>query len=319
MKMLNQIKTVAFLGLLTTGLVAIGALFGPVWTAAAAVMAIALNFCSYYFSDRIVLKMHGAAEADPRLYPGLHVMTEEVARNAGIPAPRIYIIPASYPNAFATGRNPQHGVVAVTEGLCQLLSDRELRGVIAHEIAHIRNRDVLIATVAAMLAAAITSVANLLQFSAIFGSSDEEDAPSPMAAMAFALIAPFGAGLVQMAISRAREYEADSDAAAFTGDPAALASALQKISSASHHVYEEPGPATASLFIVNPLHGGIAGWFSTHPPVEERIQMLIAMRHHFGQTSERFDMQTRSILTRHATGRSVQIFSKSGGKYRIES
>ncbi len=318
MKMLNQFKTVVLLGLLTTGLVAIGAMFGPTWTVAAAVVAIALNFGGYYFSDRIVLKMHGAVEADPKLHPGLHAMTEEVARIAGIPAPRIYIIPASYPNAFATGRNPQHGVVAVTEGLCQLLSDRELRGVIAHEIAHIRNRDVLIATVASMLAAAITSVANLLQFSAIFGSSDEEDAPSPMAAMAFALIAPIGAGLVQMAISRAREYEADSDAAAFTGDPLALASALQKLSSASQHVYEEPSPATASLFIVNPLHGGIASWFSTHPPIEERIQLLVAMRHHFGQKSDPSGMQTRPLLVRHATGQSLQIFSKSGGKFRIE-
>ena len=177
MKILNQFKTLVLLGLLTTGLVAIGSMFGPTWTIAAAVVAIALNFGGYYFSDRIVLKMHGAVEADPRLHPGLHAMTVEVARNAGIPTPRLYIIPASYPNAFATGRNPQHGVVAVTEGLCQLLTDRELRGVIAHEIAHIRNRDVLIATVAAMLAASITSVANLLQFSAIFGSSDDEDAP----------------------------------------------------------------------------------------------------------------------------------------------
>ena len=301
--MLNQFKTLVLLGLLTTGLIATGSLLGPTWMAGALVMAVALNVAGYFFSDRIVLRMHGAAEIDRKQYPTLHAMTEELAGNAGIPTPRLYMIPAHYPNAFATGRNPEHGVVAVTEGLCQMLTDREMRGVIAHEIAHIRNRDVLIATVAAMIAAAITYIANILQFSAFFGSSDDEDAPSPVATLAFALIAPLGAGLVQMAISRSREYLADSYAAEISGDPQALASALQKLAIASQDVHEEPSPATASLFIVNPLHGGIASWFSTHPPTLERIERLMAMSQSssgnlFDQTTYLYPMRTSEINRR---------------------
>ena len=275
--MINQLKTVLLLGLLTTGLVAIGALLGPTWLLGSLCLAVLLNVGGYFFSDRLVLSMHGAVEMDRRQFPHLYAMTEELAQNARIPTPRLYLIPASYPNAFATGRNPQRGVVAVTEGLCRLLNERELRGVIAHEIAHIRNRDVLIATVAAMLAAAITSCANLLQFSAFFGSSDEEEGPSPLAALAFAIVAPFAALLVQMGISRSREYVADAFAAEVSGDPQALASALRKLTISSHQVVEEPSPATASLFIVNPLHGGIANWLSTHPPAEERIDRLMTM------------------------------------------
>lgn len=287
--MINQLKTIGLLAVLTAALVGVGSLLGPAWMTGAIVLAIALNIGSYFFSDRIVLRMHSAVEVDRDQFPELVTMTEELARNAGIPTPRLYLIPAHYPNAFATGRNPQHGVVAVTEGLLQMLTPREIRGVIAHEIAHIRNRDVLIATIAAMFAAAITYLVNIFQFSALFGSSEDEDAPSPLTALAFAVLAPFGAGLIQMAISRAREYIADAFAAEISGDPQALASALQKLSGASATVYEEPSAATASLYIVNPLHGGIANWFSTHPPAEERVKKLLAMVPAAGAGSRNFD------------------------------
>lgn len=277
--MFNQLKTLALLSVLTAALVGMGALMGPTWMLVALVIAIGLNVGSYFFSDRIVLKMHGAVELNPQEYPEVVTMTEELAKNAGIPTPRLYVIPAHYPNAFATGRNPKHGVVALTEGILQMLTVREIRGVIAHEIAHIRNRDVLLATIAAMLATAITYVANIFQFSTLFGHSDsDEDAPSPLAGLAFAMLAPLGAGVIQMAISRSREYLADAFAAKISGDPLALASALRKLSGSTESVYEEPSPAAASLFIVNPLHGGIGNLFSTHPPTEERIRRLMAMQ-----------------------------------------
>lgn len=276
--MINQLKTILLLGLLTTAVIGVGALLGPTWMLLALVLAIGLNIGGYYFSDRLVLRMHGAVEMERSRYPRVHAMTAELARNAGIPTPKLYLIPAMYPNAFATGRNPEHGVVAITEGLSQMLTERELRGVIAHEIAHIRNRDVLIATVAAMAASAITYVVNFFQLSAIFGGSEEEEeGPSPMAMLAMGLVAPIAGMLLQMAISRSREYLADASAAEYCGDPLALAGALQKLSSGSAHCVEEPHPASASLFIVNPLHGGIANWFSTHPPAEERISRLMAM------------------------------------------
>ncbi len=252
------------------------------------------------YSDRIVLKMHGAVELNPDQHPHIVSMTRELALKAGIPTPRLYIIPAHYPNAFATGRNPQHGVVALTEGILNMLNPRELRGVIAHEIAHIRNRDILLATIAAMLAAAITYVANMFQFAALFGHSEDEDAPSPLAAFAFAMVAPLGAGLVQMAISRSREYVADEFAAEISEDPHALASALNKLSGSNASVYEEPSPATASLFIVNPLHGGMASWFSTHPPAAERISRLLAMKHPSSGSNTQFN-QTWAMHRRHAS------------------
>lgn len=287
--MINQIKTIGLLAVLTAGLVGLGALLGPTWMSLAIGLAIALNIGSYFFSDRIVLRMHNAVPMEREQYPELTAITEELAQKAGIPTPRLYLIPAHYPNAFATGRNPNHGVVAITEGLIHLLTTRELRGVLAHEIAHIRNRDVLIATIASVFAAAITYLVNIFQFSALFGNSEDEDAPSPLAGLAFALVAPFGAGLIQMAISRAREYIADAFAAEISGDPRALASTLQKLSGASATVYEEPSAATASLYIVNPLHGGMANWFSTHPPAEERVKRLIAMVPASSATTRRFD------------------------------
>ncbi len=296
--MINQLKTVLLLGLLTSGLVAIGALLGPTWLLGSLCLAVLLNVGGYFLSDRLVLNMHGAVEMDRGQFPHLYTMTEELAQSARIPTPRLFLLPASYPNAFATGRNPQRGVVAVTKGLCHLLNERELRAVIAHEIAHIRNRDVLIATVAAMMAAAITSCANFLQFSALFGSSDDEEAPSPLAALAFAMVAPLAAMLVQMGISRSREYVADAFAAEISGDPRALASALRKLTSSAQHAVEEPAPATASLFIVNPLHGGFANWLSTHPPAEERIERLLQMAQGHFPSSRRPKSETDSFLSK---------------------
>ena len=287
--MFNQLKTILLLGTLSAMVVGVGAMLGPTWMIGALALAIVLNIGGYYFSDRLVLRMHGAVELDKQEYAELHAMTAELAERAGIPTPRLYMIPAHYPNAFATGRNPQHGVVAVTEGLVQLLTPREIRGVIAHEIAHIRNRDILIATIAAMFAAAITYIANVLSFSSLLGSSEDEDAPSPLASLAFAITAPLGAGLIQMAISRSREYLADDFAAKISGDPRALASALSKLSGASATVYEEPSPATASLFIVNPLHNSLANLFSTHPPAEERIRKLVALAAASGSKARQFE------------------------------
>ncbi len=276
--MINQFKTIGLLAILSAALVGAGAMLGPNGMLVALLLAIALNVGGYFFSDRMVLRMYGAIELDRAEYPHVYSMTEELAKNASIPTPRLYLIPALYPNAFATGRNPRHGVVAITEGLMQMLNHRELRGVIAHEIAHIRNRDILLATIAAVMASAITYIASIFQFSALFGSSeDEEDSPSPLAGLAFAMVAPIAAGLVQMAISRSREYVADAYAGKISGDPQALASALRKLHSNNNSIYEEPNAATASLFIVNPLHGGIANWFSTHPPAEERISRLMRM------------------------------------------
>lgn len=285
--MFNQIKTIVLLGSLSAILVGCGAALGPFWLITMTIVAIALNFGAYFWSDRIVLTMHGAREASRDEYPALHHMVQDLSYRAGLPAPRVYIIDANYANAFATGRNPQKGVVAVTTGLLEILSERELRGVIAHELAHIRNRDILIASVAATLTAAISYIAQALQLSALFGgnaSSEEEEQPSPWGGLLFALVAPLAATIVQLAISRSREYIADATAAEITGDPEGLALALQKIAHVSESAQPaesgepEPTLATASLFIINPLAGSwLSGWFSTHPPTEERIYRLIAM------------------------------------------
>jgi heat shock protein HtpX len=293
--MFNQIKTIVLLGGLSAILIACGAALGPIWLIALTILTVALNFGAYFWSDRLVLSMHGARELSHGEYPALHHMVQDLSRCAGLPAPRVYIIDASYANAFATGRNPQNGVVAVTTGLLNILSERELRGVIAHELAHIRNRDILLASVAATLTAAVSYIAQALQFSTLFGggSSDDEEQPSPWGWLLFALVAPFAATIVQLAISRSREYIADATAAEITGDPEGLALALEKIAHVSKFTRPaelgepEPSPATASLFIINPLAGGwLTGWFSTHPPTEERIYRLIAMEDAVFSTQE---------------------------------
>jgi heat shock protein HtpX len=279
---LNQLKTILLLGALSALIVGVGAALAPGYIAVFAVLALAMNVGSYYFSDRIVLAMNRAREVPPEEGRELHAMVEELARSAGIPKPRVYLIEDYQPNAFATGRNPKHGVVAVTAGILQLLDKRELRGVLAHELAHIKNRDILVASVAAAGASLISFIANAISFAAIFGGgqqSDEEEGSSPFGGLVFAFLAPIAASLVQLAISRSREYMADEAGARIAGDAQGLADALRKLHLGVQAVPAATQPATASLFIANPLAGvgGLMSWFSTHPPMEERIKRLEAL------------------------------------------
>lgn len=277
--MQNQIKTILLLGVLSAILIGFGGLLGRQWVAGFTILALALNAGAYFFSHKIVLRMHRAQPLAETAEPRIHAMVRELSQRAGIPVPQLYLIPSAQPNAFATGRNPEHGVVAVTAGIMQLLSERELRGVLAHEIAHIRNRDILVSTIAATVAGAIAYIANMLQFTAIFGGSDD-DGPSPIAALALAIVAPIAATLVQLGISRSREYLADQSGAQISGDPAALADALERLERAAHMVPPRTAaPATASLFIVNPFSGarGFVNLFSTHPPMAERVRRLREM------------------------------------------
>jgi len=284
--MKNQLKTIFLLGVLSAVLIAFGSALGLGYLYGFTALALVMNLGVYFFSDRLVLRMSGAQEVSPERAPALHRMVAELAHNAHIPKPRVYIIAEEQPNAFATGRNPQHGVVAVTEGILRLLSERELRGVLAHEIAHIKNRDILVATIAAAIAAAVGYIANALSFSAFFGGgqqnddSEEGSGSSGSGGLLVALVAPFVAMLVQMGISRAREYMADEAGARISGDPEALASALAKLAQGAEEMpMYAAQPATASLFIVNPLTSGssLLNWFSTHPPMGERIRRLREM------------------------------------------
>jgi heat shock protein HtpX len=278
--MTNVLRTTVLLAALTALFLVIGgALGGNQGLFIAFVFALLMNFASYWFSDKIVLKMYGAREVSPHEAPELHQLVQRLAQRAGIPMPRVYIIPSEAPNAFATGRDPQHGAVAVTEGILRLLDTDELAGVLAHELGHIRNRDTLIMTVAATLAGAITMLAHMAQWGAIFGfgrRDDEDSGGSGVFGLLFmAILAPIAATLIQLAISRSREYFADSTGAAVAGSPSGLARALEKLHYASQRLPMEANPATAHLFIVNPLTGGsLANLFSTHPPIEERIRRL---------------------------------------------
>jgi len=278
--MMNQLKTILLLGALSAILVGIGASLGPnaFWLFTA--IAIGMNLVSYFFSDRIVLRMHRARELPQGEAPRLHAVVAELAGRAGIPKPRVFFIDDPHANAFATGRNPQHAVVAVTRGIVEILDERELRGVLAHEIAHVANRDILVASVAAGLATAISHLAHALAFAGMFGGGRDEEDGSPAGGLAIALLAPIGATLVQLGISRSREYLADDTGARLAGDPLALASALEKLHQAAAHVPSAATPATASLFIVNPfgaITGGLSRLFSTHPPADERIRRLRAL------------------------------------------
>ncbi|EHJ48793.1 peptidase M48 Ste24p [Solidesulfovibrio carbinoliphilus subsp. oakridgensis] len=278
--MSSQIKTALLLGLLTALIMIVGqALGGRSGLVIAFGLAIVMNLGSYWFSDKIVLAMYGARELSPADAPGIHTMVEELARNGGLPKPRIMIIAQESPNAFATGRNPDHAVVAVTQGLLRLLSPDEVRGVLAHELGHIKNRDILIQSVAAVLGGAIVMMANMFQFAAIFGgsrSSDEEGGgPGLLGGLAMAILAPIAASLIQMAISRSREFLADATGARLSGTPLALAGALGKLDSYAHQIPMQANPATENMFIVNPFGGlSMASLFSTHPPTEERIRRL---------------------------------------------
>ncbi len=276
---MNQLKTVLLLGALSALIVAAGWAVGPQWAWGALALAMGMNLFAWFFSDRLVLRMSGAREVSPADAPELHRLVGELAARAGLPTPRVHVIDAPHANAFATGRDPAHAAVAVTTGLLEVLDARELRGVLAHELAHVANRDVLVATVAAGLAAAVSHLAHLLAFSGLAGSRDGEEGGSAASGLVFALLAPFGAMLVQLGISRSREYLADEAGARLSGDPLALASALAKLHREAEAAPADVEPATASLHVVNPFgaRGGLAGLFSTHPPAEERIRRLRAM------------------------------------------
>ncbi|MBL8413288.1 MAG: zinc metalloprotease HtpX [Propionivibrio sp.] len=238
----------------------------------------AMNLFAYWFSDTMVLKMYNAREVDEASAPQFYTMVRDLAQRAGLPMPRVYLIDEAQPNAFATGRNPDHAAVAATTGILQLLSAREIRGVMAHELAHVRHRDILISTISATMAGAISALAN---FAMIFGGRDSEGRSNPVASIAVALLAPLAASLIQMAISRAREFEADRGGAQICGDPHALADALARIDAYARGIpmpTADAHPATAQMMIMNPLSGGgIASLFSTHPATEERVARLRAM------------------------------------------
>ena len=281
--MSNVLKTGVLLGVLTALFVLGGrAIAGEQGMIIGFVVAALMNVFSYWFSDKIVLTMYGAQPVDEAQAPGLYVMVRRLATRAQIPLPRIYIIPTDTPNAFATGRNPQHAAVAVTEGIMRILDEDELEGVLAHELSHVTNRDVLISTIAATLAGAITYLAHMAQWAAFFGGrsrDDEEGGSNPIVMLLFAVLAPIAAMLVQLAVSRAREFQADASGARLAGRSYGLAKALEKIEVASRVEPLPANPATAHLFIVNPLSGeSFARLFSTHPPTEERIARLRAMR-----------------------------------------
>jgi heat shock protein HtpX len=247
------------------------------------VIGLAINFGAYWFSDRIALLAHRARPVSRDEAPELYAIVERLAARAGMPLPSIHIIPSWSPNAFATGRGPRHAAVAVTEGLLEIMDRRELAGVLAHELSHVRNRDVLVATIAAGIAGVISTIGYALQWTLLFGGAGrEERRESTFAAIAWVIVAPIVALLLQLAISRAREYGADTSGARLTGDPDGLADALERLEASSRQQpYERAGPATAHLFIVNPLHGrAILAWLSTHPPIEERVARLRAMGEH---------------------------------------
>lgn len=280
--MSNMFKTALLLAILTALLVLIGgAIGGQQGMLVAFFFALVMNFASYWFSDRIVLAMYGAQPIEESEAPGLYRIVRTLATRAGIPMPRVYLIPSEAPNAFATGRNPQHAAVAVTEGIMRILDEEELEGVLAHELSHVKNRDVLVATIAATLAGAITYLAHMAQWAAIFGGrrDDEEEGGSVAGALLMAILAPIAAMLIQLAVSRAREFQADASGARLAGKPWGLAKALEKLEIASRAIPMEATPATAHLFIVNPLSAQtLLRLFSTHPPIEERIARLRSMR-----------------------------------------
>jgi heat shock protein HtpX len=276
----NSLKTVLLLGLLSGLLLAIGELLGGSQGLVTAFgFAVVMNFVSYWFSDKIVLKMYRAQQVGPD--HKLSVITRRLATQANLPMPKVYVIPDMSPNAFATGRNPSHAAVAATEGVMQLLSEQELEGVIAHELAHVKNRDILISSVAATVAAAIMMVARMAQFAAIFGggSRDDREGSNPIALIATIIFAPIAAMLVQAAISRSREFLADAGGARIAGTPHGLMNALRKLEGASKQIPLDANPATAHMFIIKPFSGGaLLSMFSTHPPTEQRIQALMNLR-----------------------------------------
>lgn len=277
---MNMVKTVFLMGLLLALMVFIGLIYGGREGATMAfIFALVINFGSYWFSDRIVLRMYGAKPLDGREAGWIHESAARLAANAGIPMPRLYLIRSDQPNAFATGRNPARGAVALSNGLLRLMSRDEVEGVLAHEIAHIRHRDTLIATLAAAFAGAIMYLASMARWAAIFGGGrSNERGRGGLELLFVMLVAPLAASLIQLAISRSREYAADEAAARYAGSSLGLARALEKLGYAAERIPSDAAPATAHLFIVNPLSGGgVVSLFSTHPSIRERVRRLYAL------------------------------------------
>jgi heat shock protein HtpX len=279
---MNTVKTIGLMVFMTLLLVFVGAAIGGrSGMIFAFAIATIMNFGSYWFSDKIVLRMYRAQPVNEAEAPELHAIVRTLVQKAGMPMPKVYIIPEDTPNAFATGRNPEHAVVAVTQGIMRLLSREELSGVIAHELAHISHRDMLTGTIVATIAGAISMLAQMAQWAMLFGGSrrDDDEGGSPIAALVMMIVAPIAAMLVQMAISRTREYEADAGGAKIAGNPSGLANALLKLEKGNQVIpMADAKPATAHMFIVNPLHGGgLMKLFSTHPPIAERVKRLNEM------------------------------------------
>jgi heat shock protein HtpX len=276
----NGMKTALLLGALSGLFLFLGEILGGQQGLVLAFgFAVVMNFVSYWFSDKIVLRMYRAEEVGPE-HP-LYQLVSRLARQANLPQPRVYVIPSPSPNAFATGRNPSHAAVAATQGILQILDERELEGVLAHELAHVRHRDILISSVAATIAAAIMMVARMAEFAAIFGGgrSNDREGSNPLGLLFMIILAPLAAMLIQAMISRSREFAADAGGAAIAGSPYGLADALRKLERASKHIPLEANPATSHLFIVKPFTGaGLLALFSTHPPTEARIQALLQPR-----------------------------------------
>ncbi len=284
---MEAVKTVVLLTLMTLLMVWVGGIFGG-QSGMLIALAIAgvMNFFSYFYSDKLVLRHYHAVEVDERSAPGLLAIVKRLADRAGIPMPKVYIIPEQVPNAFATGRNPSHAAVAVTEGLLDLLDEEEIEAVLAHELSHVRHYDILIGTVAATIAGAIAWIANIMQFGAIFGGGRDSNSPNPILMLVMSIILPLAAGIIQMAVSRSREFEADAGAARLTGHPEWLASALMKLENYNRQgMLPEATPETAHMFIINPFTGkdfSFANLFRTHPTTEQRIERLEALRREMG-------------------------------------
>ena len=276
----NQIRTTILLAVMTALIIWVGQLLGGrQGMLIALIFAAGMNFFSYWYSDKLVLKMYRASEIAPGQFPELYETVQRLTQRAGMPMPKLYVIPKQAPNAFATGRNPEHAVVAVTDGLLKLMNHKEVTGVLAHELAHVKNRDILIGSIAATMAGAVMILATMARWSAIFGGGsshdDEGGGGGVIGLIAMSIIAPMAAMIIQMAISRSREYLADATGASFAGNPEGLATALEKLGAYSKKLPMDANPSTAHMFIVNPLSGrSLMSLFSTHPPLEERIARL---------------------------------------------
>lgn len=275
--MVNNFKTVLLLGLMTGIILFLGSLWGEQGLTIALVFSVLMNFGSYFFSDKIALRMYGAKPVSREQAPRLYSMLDFLCARSSLPMPKIYIIPTDSPNAFATGRNPEHASVAVTEGALQLLDENELQGVLAHELSHVKNRDILTSSIAATIAGVIMWISNMARFAMFFGGSrDREEGGGGLGGLITIIVAPIAALLIQLWISRTREYEADHSGSEMVGNPYGLASALQKLENSTKRIPMQASPSTAHMFIVHPFSGGgMMSLFSTHPPIQKRIERLL--------------------------------------------